>query len=109
MPGARPRARAEEETLVLDPKDVSRALSVTTDDRRRSKRRGPVEPRWLTVGLALAAGLVLGACAIPFGNGAEPSNRPPEETRRDRNRLYLEEQERMERSRMFDRVGPSDR
>lgn len=91
------------------PKRLSRTLSAASDDHRRSKRRGSVEPRWLTVGLALAAGLVLGACAIPFGNGTEPSNRPPEETRRDRNRLYLEEQERIERERTLDRVGPSDR
>jgi hypothetical protein len=59
--------------------------------------------------LALAVGLVLGGCAIPFGNGTEPTDRPAEERRRDRNRLYLEEQERMERERMFDRVGPSER
>ena len=94
---------------MLDPKRLSRTLFAASDDRRRSKRRGSVEPRWLAVGLALAAGLVLGACAITFGNGTEPSDRPPEETRRQRNRLFLEEQERMERQRTFDRVGPSDR
>lgn len=95
---------------MLDAKDVCQAPLAATDARRRSTRRGSIGPRWLTVGLALGAGLVLGACSIPFGNGTEPADRPPEETRRDRNRLYLEEQERMERGRTFDRVGPpSDR
>ena len=59
--------------------------------------------------LVLALGFMLGSCTIPFGNGSEPTSRSPEETRRDRNRLYTEEQERMERERTFDRIGPSDR
>jgi hypothetical protein len=62
--------------------------------------------------VALVAGLVLGACAFQFGDGAgtEPTGQSPEETRRDRSRLYQQEQERMERGRTFDRVGPpSDR
>jgi hypothetical protein len=73
--------------------------------------RGSGVTRRLTVALilGLGAGLLLGACAIPFGNGAEPTTRSPEEARRDRNRLYLQEQERTERARQFDRVGPSDR
>jgi hypothetical protein len=95
---------------LLDPQEVGRA-PLAMPERRRTERRGPVEPRWLAVGLAFTAGLVLGACSIPFGNetAIEPTSRSPEETRRDRNRLYLEEQERMERQRVFDRVGPSDR
>jgi hypothetical protein len=61
--------------------------------------------------LILIVGSVLGGCAIPFGNGGDPSPsyQSPEETRRDRNRLYMEEQQRMERERQFDRIGPSDR
>jgi hypothetical protein len=53
-------------------------------------------------------GIALTGCSIPFGNGGEPapSSQSPEETRRERNRLYLEEQERMQRQNQFDRVGP---
>lgn len=60
--------------------------------------------------LGLMLGTILGGCAIPFGNGGDtsPSYQSPEETRRERNRLYIEEQERQERARSFDRVGPSD-
>ena len=96
---------------MFEPNDARRVPSVAADGRRQDVRRDLVAARRLTLTLilGLGAGLVLGACAIPFGNGPEPSNRPPEETRRDRNRLYLEEQERMERSRLFERVGPSDR
>lgn len=94
---------------MFEPNDARRVRSAATNDRRQDMRDGLVAARRLTLTLALVAGLVLGACAIPFGIGTEPSDRPPEETRRDRNRLYLEEQERMERQRMFDRVGPSDR
>ena len=92
---------------MLDPKDVFSASPGAPDDRRQDKRRAAVARRRLTVGLALAAGLVLGACAIPFGNGTESTDRSPEQRRRDQNRLYLEEQERMERGRTFDRAGPS--
>jgi hypothetical protein len=66
--------------------------------------------RWLT--LALAVTLATGGCAIPFGSGgeSESTSGSPEETRRERNRLFLEEQERRERQMQFDRVGPpSDR
>jgi hypothetical protein len=56
--------------------------------------------------LVLVAWVVLGGCAIPFGNGGDPSYQSPEETRRERRRLYTEEQERMERERTFDRFGP---
>ena len=60
----------------------------------------------------VALGIALTGCSIPFGNGGEPapSGESPQETRRERNRLYLEEQERMQRQNQFDRVGPpSDR
>jgi hypothetical protein len=72
-------------------------------------RRRAVGARMAGGCVALALGLLLAGCAIPFGNGGEPPGRSPEETRRDRQRLYLEEQERRERERLFDRVGPSDR
>jgi len=91
---------------VFKPKDVSGVPSVAIEDRRQDRRCGADAPRRLTLTLAFAAGLVLGACAIPFGDGGESTGRSPEETRRDRSRLYLEEQERTERERTFDRVGP---
>lgn len=87
-----------------DPKDGFR--SPAADERRPSARGGRAAPRGLAVGLALAAGLLLGACAIPFGDGGAPSSQSPEERRRDQNRLYLEEQEAIERQRTFERVGP---
>ena len=61
--------------------------------------------------LVWAAVLALGGCSIPFGPGGESSGGSSSpETPRDRNRLYLQEQERMERNVQFDRVGPpSDR
>jgi hypothetical protein len=57
----------------------------------------------------LGLGLLLLGCSIPFGDGVEPRPRSPEETRREGSRRYQEEQERLERERLFDRVGPSDR
>ena len=71
---------------------------------RDMRRRVTVLLRRAT--LVLAAWLVLGGCAIPFGNGGDPSYQTPEETRRERSRLYTEEQERMEREQTFDRFGP---
>ena len=56
--------------------------------------------------LVLVAWVVLGGCAIPFGNGGDSSYQSPQETRQDRSRLYREEQERKERERTFDRFGP---
>jgi hypothetical protein len=84
-------------------------------------RRGPREREGTTVRefaapwaarltLILILGTGLTGCTIPFGNGGDPSYQSPEETRRDRNRLYQEEQQNMERARQFDRIGPpSDR
>jgi hypothetical protein len=89
---------------VQDPPDGYR--SPAADERRRSARKRPAAPRGLAVGLALAAGLVLGACAIPFGEGGDPSSQSPEQTRRDQNRRYIEEQGAYERQQTFDRVGP---
>ena len=60
--------------------------------------------------LVLILGMVLAGCAIPFGNGGDPSYQSSEESRRERNRLYQEQQQNMERERQFDRIGPpSDR
>ena len=91
---------------MFEPRRVCRTPFVATDDRPRRARS--VALGW-SLTLALAAGLILGGCAIPFGAGAESTDRSAEETRRDRNRLYLEEQERIERARQtFDPV-PSER
>jgi hypothetical protein len=61
---------------------------------------------------SLILGITLAGCTIPFGNGGDSasSGQTPEETRRERNRLYQQEQERYQREMQFDRVGPpSDR
>jgi hypothetical protein len=75
--------------------------------RGRDARYGA--PRRMLVVLAVGAGLVLGACSIPFGNGAASSGPSSPETARDRNRRYQQEQEHIERQYQFDRTGPSDR
>ena len=75
--------------------------------RGRDVRRGA--PRRALVVLAVGAGLVLGACSIPFGNGAESSGQSSPETPQERNRRYQQEQEHLERQYQFDRSGPSDR
>jgi len=88
--------------------------------RRTALRGNPAVGPGATGGVRtigrLVRGVVLGialtGCSIPFGNGGEPapSGQSPQETRRERNRLFLEEQERTERQNQFDRVGPpSDR
>jgi hypothetical protein len=60
--------------------------------------------------LVLILGMVLAGCSFQFGNGGDPSYQSPEEKRRERSRLYQEEQQNMERERQFDRIGPpSDR
>ena len=84
----------------------ARCAPVSSHGRRWRRGSSEAAARLL---LVLALGFMLGSCTIPFGNGGEPTSRSPEETRRDRNRLYTEEQERMERERTFDRIGPSDR
>lgn len=89
------------------PNDTSRTESAAP--RHPRQRIIGACPRRLTAGLTLVAGLVLGACAIPFGSGADSTDQSTPETSRDRNRLYLQEQEQMRRQQQFDRVGPSDR
>jgi hypothetical protein len=74
---------------------------------RLHRRRDPEARRRATVALALTASLALGACAVRFG--PDPSESPGPDGTRDRNRLYLEEQQRLERQRVFDRSGPSER
>jgi len=64
--------------------------------------------RWIATGTVLAAGLVLGACSFQFGQGSDSPDQSSQ-TPRDRNRLYRQEQEQVERQYQFDRVGPSDR
>ncbi len=96
---------------MLDPGGQRVDRPVTLDGGRRPARGGRRAWRRLNAVLiaVLIAGLALGGCTIPFGGGGEPSSSSPEEARRERNRLFLEEQERMERKVQFDRVGPSDR
>ena len=92
---------------MVEPNAPSRIRPGTTEFRRRDARCGWSRRR--TAGLVIAAGLVLGACAIPFGQGSESPEGSSQGTPRDRNQLFLQEQERMERKMQFDRVGPSDR
>jgi hypothetical protein len=64
--------------------------------------------RWARLGVVLMLAGGLAACAIPFGDDPEPGR--PERTPRERNQLFLEEQERLERSRQsFEPVRPSER
>jgi hypothetical protein len=65
--------------------------------------------RRLATGLALVAGLVLGACAVQFGQGSDSPDPSSTQTPSERNQLYWKEQEQLERQYQFDRVGPSDR
>ena len=96
---------------MFEPTDVRNASAGSPADPWQEARRDSVARRRLTAGLAVAAGLVLGACSIPFGNGTGTSGagQSAAETRRESNRRYLEEQRLMEQQRQFDRVGPSDR
>jgi hypothetical protein len=91
----------------VGPNETPRSQPGGTEYRRLDARCD--WPRQLIACLAIVAGLVLGACSIPFGNGAESTDPSRRETPRDRNRLYLQEQEQLERQYQFDRVGPSDR
>jgi hypothetical protein len=91
----------------MGPNDTSRSHPSGREHRRLDARCDP--SRRLIACLVLVAGLVLGACSIPFGPGADPTEPPPRETPRDRNRLYQQEQEQLERQYQFDRVGPADR
>ena len=74
----------------------------------RTRVRDP-RARRLTAGLVLTLGLVLGACSVPFGPGGEDSPGVSDQTPRERNQLYQEEQQRMYRQNQLDRSGPSDR
>lgn len=70
---------------------------------------GIMRGRRLATGLALAAGIVLGACSVQFGPGSDSPDQSSPQKPGDRNRLYWKEQEQIERQYQFDRVGPSDR
>ncbi len=61
--------------------------------------------RWGAMLLLLAG---LAGCAVPFG--PEPDPGAPRRSAIERNRLFLEEQERLERQRQsFETIRPSDR
>jgi hypothetical protein len=63
---------------------------------------------WAWVGVVLILAASVAACAIPFGEDPEAGR--PERTPRERNQLFLEEQERLERSRQtLEPVRPSER
>jgi hypothetical protein len=72
-------------------------------ERARRDRR---DWAWLGVVLLLAGSVA--ACAITFGEDPDPGQ--PEQTPRERNLLFQEEQERLERSRQsLEPVRPSER
>ena len=91
------RDRAKEETGVLG----RTAPGGEPGGERRARRAGA--PAGVLV-LILTSWIALGGCAIPFGNGAEP-----QQTRQERNRQLQDEYEKIERDRLMDRGGPSDR
>jgi hypothetical protein len=63
---------------------------------------------WARLGVVLILAGSVAACAIPFGEDPDPGR--PQRTPRERNLLYLEEQERLERERQsFEPVRPSER
>jgi hypothetical protein len=62
--------------------------------------------RW-TVAATVALACALGGCTVQFGAGGDDTR---SENPRDRNRTYLQEQERMERDRQrFDPIWSSER
>jgi hypothetical protein len=72
-------------------------------ERARHDRR---DWAWLGVVLLLAGGVA--SCAVTFGEDPDPGR--PERTPRERNLLFQEEQERLERSRQsLEPVRPSER
>ena len=105
MRATRPECRARGDD-VLDPAAPGPTRRVTRDDR--AKRADDGRAAAMSLALALLLGTVVGGCSIPFGPGGDqsPSYQSPEDTRRERNRLYMEEQQRMERTNQFDRPGP---
>jgi hypothetical protein len=71
------------------------------------RRLGEARPTVERLALALVLGIALGGCSVTFGDGGEPTSSSPEERRRERSRLYMEAQHRMELQRQFDRPGPT--
>jgi hypothetical protein len=92
---------------VAEPADVSRCgWGADACPRARGRSRSTVR----LIGVLLLAGVGVGACSIPFGPGSgDPSVGTTEDTGRERNQRYQQEQQLMEQQRQFDRVGPSDR
>src|SRR5262245_42148149 len=99
---ARPGAARRREPHVFERIDARSAASGFPGDLLHGARRDAVTRRQFTAGLAVAAGLALGACTIPFGDGASSTGQSSAETRRESNRRYLEEQQLMEQQRQFD-------
>ena len=97
----------EEESLVAGSNHASSTELGNLRCRRESVRYG--RARRLTVGLVLMLGMALGACSVPFGPGGEDAPNSPEQTPRERNELYQQEQQRIYEQRQLDRSGPSDR
>lgn len=87
--------------------DVSRCGSgADACSRARGRSRSAVR----LIGALFLAGIGVGACSIPFGPGSgDPSVGTTEDTSRERNQRFQQEQQLMEQQRQFDRVGPSDR
>ena len=94
----------------LDEACLDRGAS-TIRGKMAAMRRGVLRTWIGFLLLSLLALGALGACAIPFGGGGEPSGEEPSSTTtRERNRLYLQEQEQTERLReRFEGGPPSDR
>ncbi len=92
---------------MAQPADVSRCGSCADAClRARARSRRAVR----LIGGLLLTGIGVGACSIPFGPGSgDPSVGTTEDTNRERNQRYQQEQQLMEQQRQFDRVGPSDR
>jgi hypothetical protein len=104
MPGV---DAGEGQGFVTGPTRLGHGQSGLPDDGLRGDRAG--SGRRLVAGLILVLGLALGACAVPFGPGSDDGSDSSSQTPRERNQLYLQEQQRQYRQQQFDRVGPSDR
>jgi hypothetical protein len=83
-------------------------MSETRARRARIEDEPPVGRGWgRRVALAVVLAAAVTGCAIPFGPGGEEE---PRRTPRERNRLYLEEQERIEQQRQtLEPIRPSER
>src|SRR5262245_2224208 len=108
MPGVRPEPRrGERADNVLHQRETLSSPPVT-EPCRRGVASGRIVLHRLTAILTLVMGLTAGACAIEFGSGGSepPEDQSTRDANRQRNQRFLDEQERTERQRQFDRVGP---